>query len=150
MTTEIAIGRKTGKSAILAYKAVNQKFSFLGYIASAVPILIFPYYCVIGGWIVKYMTVYFTGQAHAAAADDYFSNFISGTAQPIVFLAIFLFCTALVVLIGVQKGVEKVSKILMPFLSPSSGNMHAGNGNLCIDFGWCNGWFCLLHQAELL
>ena len=70
MTTEIAIGRKTGKSAILAYKAVNQKFSFLGYIASAVPILIFPYYCVIGGWIVKYMTVYFTGQAHAAAADD--------------------------------------------------------------------------------
>ena len=116
MTTEIAIGRKTGKSAILAYKAVNQKFSFLGYIASAVPILIFPYYCVIGGWIVKYMTVYFTGQAHAAAADDYFSNFISGTAQPIVFLAIFLFCTALVVLIGVQKGVEKVSKILMPVL----------------------------------
>ena len=74
MTTEIAIGRKTGKSAILAYKAVNQKFSFLGYIASAVPILIFPYYCVIGGWIVKYMTVYFTGQAHTAAADDYFSN----------------------------------------------------------------------------
>ena len=116
MTTEIAIGRKTGKSAILAYKAVNQKFSFLGYIASAVPILIFPYYCVIGGWIVKYMTVYFTGQAHAAAADDYFSTFISGTAQPIVFLAIFLFCTALVVLIGVQKGVEKVSKILMPVL----------------------------------
>ena len=116
MTTEIAIGRKTGKSAILAYKAVNQKFSFLGYIASAVPILIFPYYCVIGGWIVKYMTVYFPGQAHTAAADDYFSNFISGTAQPIVFLAIFLFCTALVVLIGVQKGVEKVSKILMPVL----------------------------------
>ena len=137
MTTEIAIGRKTGKSAILAYKAVNQKFSFLGYIASAavgaydklnkkfhfiglltclVPIIIVPYYGVIGGWIVKYMTVYFTGQAHAAAADDYFSNFISGTAQPIVFLAIFLFCTALVVLIGVQKGVEKVSKILMPVL----------------------------------
>ena len=116
MTTEIAIGRKTGKSAILAYKAVNQKFSFLGYIASAVPILIFPYYCVIGGWIVKYMMVYFTGQAHTAAADDYFSTFISGTAQPIVFLAIFLFCTALVVLIGVQKGIEKVSKILMPVL----------------------------------
>ena len=116
MTTEIAIGRKTGKSAILAYKAVNQKFSFLGYIASAVPILIFPYYCVIGGWIIKYMMVYFTGQAHTAAADDYFSTFISGTAQPIVFLAIFLFCTALVVLIGVQKGIEKVSKILMPVL----------------------------------
>ena len=116
MTTEIAIGRRTGKSAILAYKAINKKFSFLGYIASAVPILIFPYYCVIGGWIVKYMTVYFAGQAHAAAADDYFSTFISGTAQPIVFLAIFLFCTALVVLIGVQKGIEKVSKVMMPLL----------------------------------
>ncbi len=116
MITEIAIGRKTGTSAILAYQKLNKRFTFLGYVASAVPILIFPYYCVIGGWIVKYMTVYFTGQVHAAATDTYFSNFIGGTAQPILFLSIFLFCTALVVLIGVQKGVEKVSKILMPIL----------------------------------
>lgn len=116
MITEIAIGRKTGTSAILAYQKLNKRFSFLGYVASAVPILIFPYYCVIGGWIVKYMTVYFTGQAHAAATDTYFSNFIGSTAEPIIFLSIFLFCTALVVLIGIQKGVEKVSKILMPIL----------------------------------
>lgn len=116
MITEIAIGRKTGSSAILAYQKLNKRFSFLGYIASAVPILIFPYYCVIGGWIVKYMTVYFTGQTHAAAMDTYFSNFIGSTTEPIVFLSIFLFCTALVVLIGIQKGIEKVSKILMPIL----------------------------------
>ena len=116
MITEIAIGRKTGTSVILAYQKLNKRFSFLGYVASAVPILIFPYYCVIGGWIVKYMTVYFTGQAHIAATDTYFLSFIGSTVQPIIFLSIFLFCTALVVLIGVQKGVEKVSKVLMPIL----------------------------------
>ena len=51
MTTEIAIGRKTGLSPIKAYAELNKKFGFLGYLASVVPFIIFPYYCVIGGWV---------------------------------------------------------------------------------------------------
>ncbi|MCI8331380.1 MAG: sodium-dependent transporter [Clostridiales bacterium] len=116
MVTEIAIGRKTGKSAIKAYKMINKKFSFLGYLAALVPIIIFPYYCVIGGWVVKFLGVYLSGQGHIATGADYFSGFIGSTAEPLLCLAIFLVITSLVVIMGVQKGIEKVSKILMPLL----------------------------------
>ena len=116
MIAEIAIGRKTGKSAIEAYKELDKRFSFLGYLASLVPMIIFPYYCVIGGWVIKYLTVYASGQAAAAADNDYFSVFISGAGQPVAFLAIFTFITAAVVFMGVEKGIEKISTIMMPIL----------------------------------
>lgn len=116
MIAEISIGRKTGKSTIIAYKKMNPKFSFLGYIASLVPIIIFPYYCVIGGWVVKFLGVYLTNQGHEAVADGYFSNFISSSGEPILCLAIFLIACSAVVMLGVEKGIEKVSKFLMPIL----------------------------------
>lgn len=116
MIAEISIGRKTGKSTIIAYKKINPKFSFLGYIASLVPIIIFPYYCVIGGWVVKFFGVYLTNKGHDAVADSYFTNFISSSGEPILCLAIFLIVCSVVVMLGVEKGVEKVSKFLMPIL----------------------------------
>ena len=70
---EIAIGRKTGKSSILAYQRLHKKFGFLGYLAAAVPIIILPYYCVIGGWVMKYVWVFLTGEEKAAAGNDYFA-----------------------------------------------------------------------------
>lgn len=116
MITEVAIGRKTGKSCIQAYTKIDKRFSFLGYVAALVPVIIFPYYCVIGGWVVKFLGVYISSQGHAATADEYFGNFISSTGEPLVCLAIFLFLTALVVILGVEKGIERVSKFLMPVL----------------------------------
>ncbi len=116
MITEVAIGRKTGKSCIKAYEQLNKRFSFLGYLAALVPIIIFPYYCVIGGWVVKFLGVYISNQGAAACNENYFGNFIGSTGEPILCLAIFLFLTALVVILGVQKGIEKISKILMPLL----------------------------------
>ena len=116
MVTEIAIGRKTGNSPIEAYTKLNSKFKFLGILASAVPIIIFPYYCVIGGWIIKYLKIYLTGQAAAAATDTYFGGFIGQSAEPILCLAIFMVLTAAVVIFGVQKGIERISKIMMPVL----------------------------------
>ena len=113
---EIAIGRKTGKSSILAYEKLHKKFGFLGYLAAAVPILILPYYCVIGGWVMKYVGVFLTGEGKAAAGDSYFGNFISGTTWPLVLFLAFIGLTALVVGFGVEKGVERVSKVLMPVL----------------------------------
>lgn len=113
---EIAIGRKTGKSSILAYKKLHGKFGFLGYLAASVPILILPYYCVIGGWVMKYIGVFATGDHIAAAQDKYFGGFISGTTWPMILFLIFLGITALVVGFGVEKGVERVSKVLMPVL----------------------------------
>lgn len=116
MVTEIAIGRKTGMSAIKAFGMLNKKGSFIGVLASLVPMIIFPYYCVIGGWVIKYGVVFATGQGSAAAADGYFEGFIGSTMSPLVFMAIFIFLTAVVVFLGVQKGIEKISKVLMPIL----------------------------------
>ena len=113
---EIAIGRKTGKSSILAYKQLHKKFGFLGYLAASVPILILPYYCVIGGWVMKYIGVFTVGEHIEAAQDKYFSGFIGGTTWPLLLFLIFLGVTALVVALGVEKGVERVSKVLMPVL----------------------------------
>ncbi len=116
MIAEIALGRKTGLSAIGAYSSLDRRFSFLGVLASVVPIIIFPYYSVIGGWVMKYFSVFITGQGQAAAADSYFNDFISGTWEPLGWFALFLALTAIVVLSGVQKGIERISKVLMPIL----------------------------------
>ncbi|MBR6535516.1 MAG: sodium-dependent transporter [Clostridia bacterium] len=116
MVAEIAIGRKTGLSAIGAYKALDKRFSFVGYIASVVPIIILPYYCVIGGWVMKYFTVFITGAGHSAALDNYFDSFIADPVEPIGWFLLYLAFTAVVVFLGVEKGIEKVSKIMMPVL----------------------------------
>lgn len=116
MTAEIAIGRKTGLSAVGAFSALNKKYSFIGYLASLVPMIILPYYSVIGGWVTKYLAVFATGSGKAAASDTYFGEFCSGTFEPLFWFALFIGVTALVVLFGVEKGIEKVSKIMMPVL----------------------------------
>lgn len=116
MLTEITIGRKTGKSALYAFSSLNSKYKFLGVLASIVPVIIFPYYCVIGGWVLKYALTFISGNGLAAASGDYFSEFIGRPAEPVVWLSVFILVTALVILGGVQKGIEKVSKILMPLL----------------------------------
>lgn len=116
MTAEIAIGRKTGLSAIGAFRVLNKKYTFIGYLASAVPLIILPYYCVIGGWVAKYLSVYAIGQTHEAAADTFFKDFIAKPTEPLAWFGVFLGLTALVVLLGVEKGIEKVSKFMMPLL----------------------------------
>lgn len=116
LITEIAIGRITGKSALHAFEKLNKKTSFIGILASIVPILILPYYCVIGGWVVKYAWIYITGQAEQAVSDEYFAGFISQPAEPIFWLILFVVATMAIVLLGVNKGIENFSKILMPVL----------------------------------
>lgn len=115
MTTEIAIGRKTGTSVVKAYKALDKRFSFLGYLAAIVPIIIFPYYSVIGGWVTKYIAVYATGNP-AVSSDTFFGNFIAEPVEPLAWFAIFLILTAIIVFLGVEKGIEKVGKFMMPIL----------------------------------
>lgn len=116
MTTEIAIGRRTKKSPIKAYTALNKNFGFLGVLSSIVPLLIFPYYCVIGGWVTKYTADFLIGNGMQTVADGYFTGFITSQWSPIIWTAIFMVATALIVLAGVDKGIEKFSKILMPIL----------------------------------
>lgn len=116
LATEIAIGRKTRQSPLTAYGKLHKKWGGIGILACLVPVLILPYYCSIGGWVLKYLSVYLTGQASAATADTYFSSFISKQWEPIIWLVIYLSITAFIVYKGVNQGIEKYSRILMPIL----------------------------------
>ena len=116
LTTDVAIGRKTKKNALKAFEELNPKWKFLGRLTFLVPVLIMTYYSVIGGWITKYLFVYLVSDGIEAAADGYFTSFITSDIAPIVFMLIFLALTAWIVFRGVEKGIEKFSKIIMPGL----------------------------------
>ena len=116
MAGEVALGRKTGLSAVGAFQMLNKKWKFLGYLTSIVPMIILPYYCVIGGWVIKYFSVFLTGQMAAAADASYFGNFAAGVFEPIGWLFVYLGITAVIVYLGVEKGVEKASRLMMPAL----------------------------------
>jgi len=116
LVTEIAIGRKTGKSPLTAYAEIHPKMGWIGPIACLIPQLIMPYYSVIGGWVLKYLFAYITGNGSAAIADGYFTGFITAQWEPIIWFLIFLGATLFVVYKGVDKGIEKLSRILMPIL----------------------------------
>ena len=106
LVSDIAIGRRTQKSAIGAYTKMNPKWRFLGILTFLVPVLIMTYYTVIGGWITKYAVVYLTGQADAAAQDGYFTSFITSPVSPVIFTLLFTAVTAFIVYNGVQGGIE--------------------------------------------
>ena len=116
LITEVSIGRKTKQSCLTAYGTLNKKSGWIGVFASLVPFLILPYYCIIGGWVLKYATVFMTGGGKQTASDGYFGGFITSYAQPIIFNLIFLLATAFIIYRGVNKGIEAISKILMPIL----------------------------------
>ena len=117
LTTEIAIGRKTAQSPITAYKILNTKWGWIGLVACIVPMMILPYYSAIGGWILKYLSAYLTGGAPTAAeADAFFGGFITSPVEPIIWFVLFLAATTFVVYKGVNAGIERMSKVMMPIL----------------------------------
>lgn len=116
LTTDIAIGRRTKQNALKAFCTLHPKWKFLGYLTFLVPTLIMTYYSVIGGWITKYFCAYIVSNGSAAAQDGYFTSFITSKVSPIVFMLVFLALTAWVVYRGVEKGIEKFSKFIMPGL----------------------------------
>lgn len=116
LTTEIAIGRKTKQSPLTAYSKLREKWGFLGILACLVPIIIMPYYCAIGGWVIKYFLVFLTGEGAKAATDTYFTSFITKEAEPLILMFIFLFIVSFIIFRGVNRGIESSSKILMPIL----------------------------------
>ena len=116
LTSDIAIGRKTGKNSIRAYAEMSPKWKFLGILTFLVPVLIMTYYAVIGGWITRYIVVYLTGQNKLAASDSFFTDFITSPSQSTLYAVIFMLLTAWIVFNGVEKGIEQCSKILMPVM----------------------------------
>ena len=114
VTAETALGRMTRKSPIGAFSA--KRFRAGGWLHALIPLLIVPYYSVIGGWVMKYLFGYLGGRAEELAADGTFSAFLSGGLEAELYFVLFTLLTAAVIFSGVQNGIERVSKILMPFL----------------------------------
>ena len=116
LVTEVALGRKTRQGCLTAYGKVHKKSAWIGVFAEIVPFMILPYYCIIGGWVLKYFAVFVTGDNIKAAEDGYFSDFITSLPSPVIYDFIFLAATAFVIYKGVNKGIEAISKVLMPLL----------------------------------
>ena len=124
MLTEIALGRKTAQSQLTAYSKLHRGWGFVGLIATIVPILIVPYYCVIGGWVLKYFVAYaqmaFTGAQlmgpEAADSGAFFTGFISANFAPFGYGIVFILACSAVIVLGVKNGIEKSNLVLMPIL----------------------------------
>lgn len=121
IVAETSLGRKTRLSPVGAYRAFGQMkrnpfLVFGGWINAIVPMLILPYYCLIGGWIIKYLFEYVVGDVNLVAGDGYFGSFISSPFEPIIWNLIFLGCTLGIILKGVEGGVEHASRVMMPLL----------------------------------
>lgn len=114
---ETALGRKTGQSAIGAFKSFGKKYAFIGILASAVPFIITPYYCIIGGWVTKYTAAYLiNGPAALADGGDFFTGFITSNTESFLWMLLFMAIVFLVVSLGVKGGIEKANLIMMPAL----------------------------------
>ena len=116
MVAEIALGRKTGKSAPDAFRAFDRRFAFCGVISVGAPMIILPYYSVIGGWVIKYFLDFLFGKSASLSAGGFFDSYTASVWQPLLWFFVFIGATALIVLLGVEKGIEKVSRVLMPVL----------------------------------
>ena len=121
LITELAIGRRTGKSCFDALMDLCDKYPIIGWIAMLVPAIIVPYYCVIGGWVTKYFADYATGNGSDLAANGFFGSFtqmdLGGLFDsPVPWFLIYALLTIVVVVFGVEKGIERLSKVLMPAL----------------------------------
>ena len=115
---ETSIGRMTNKSPVGAFHSFgrSKSLSFGGWINAIIPILIVPYYSVIGGWVIKYLFGYICGNGSDLANDGYFGTFISDGVSTEVCFIIFALITLGIIFAGVRNGIERVSKIMMPIL----------------------------------
>ena len=118
IVAETSLGRMTGKSPVGAFHTFGKSkwLSFGGWINAIIPILIVPYYSVIGGWVIKYLVEYAKGHGHDLAADGYFSTFISNGVSTELCFIVFTLCTLGIIYAGVRNGIERVSRIMMPIL----------------------------------
>ena len=114
---ETALGRKTGQSAIGAFSSFGKKYTFIGVLASAVPFIITPYYCIIGGWVTKYAVSYLgVGAETLADGGTFFSEFITSSTESYIWMIVFMAIVFVVVALGVKGGIEKANLVMMPAL----------------------------------
>ncbi len=116
MSLEIAIGRKTAAASVIAYGKLDRRGGFIGWLTAVVTLITLPYYCVIGGWVLKYAVLFFTGEGALSAEREYFTQYTAQTTEPIIYQLLFVMMSAAILLLGVRSGIEKANRFLMPAL----------------------------------
>ena len=121
MMTEFVIGRRTQSNVVGAYKKLERKkgWAAIGYFSILAAVLIYAFYSVVAGWTLNYIVLACTNRLSGLTPNevaDAFASFTAGSFWPLLYQLCFLIITALVISFGVQKGIEKISKILMPVL----------------------------------
>ncbi len=113
LLTELSIGRNGGCNAVDACRKIQPKWGFAGAFGVAGAIAVLSYYCIVGGWVLKYV---FECASGSVPAPSFFSEYSTSSAEPVIWMAVFLIITAVIVMFGVSKGIEKVSSALLPLL----------------------------------
>ncbi len=118
IVAETAIGRMTRKSPVGAYHSCGsgKMLHVGGWINAIIPILIVPYYSVIGGWVCKYLFEYLCGHLNAVAGDGYFTSFITNGVSVEFWFIVFSLAALIIIYAGVENGIERVSRFMMPAL----------------------------------
>lgn len=116
--SETTLGRMTKKSPVGAFGTFGKKkfLKFGGWINAVIPMLIVPYYSVIGGWVLKYLFEYLRGNSETLAKDGYFTEFITSSGKVEFWFFVFAVLVFAVILAGVKNGVERVSRVMMPMM----------------------------------
>ena len=115
---ETAIGRASKKSPVGAYqKYTGSKILRAGgWINAVIPILIVPYYSVIGGWVCKYLFEFIRRAPSEIAGDTFFTDFITNGTQTEFWFLVFAAMVVVIIYMGVENGIERVSRFMMPVL----------------------------------
>lgn len=120
--SEFVIGRRSQKNAFAAFRDLSDgsAWRWVGLFTIIVPLVVLSYYSVIGGWSVEYLlkslTLSFTGEASQSVFHSMFTDFVSSTWAPLIAHTAFLMVTTLIVIVGIKDGIEKFSKVMMPLL----------------------------------
>ncbi len=120
--SEFIIGRRAQSNVVGAYRKLsggNKMWSTLGIFCIVSALMIYAFYSVVAGWTLNYLVLACGNKLSGLSSDEIvqtFNTFTQGSFYPLLFQFLFLSITAVVVSMGVQKGIEKFSKILMPLL----------------------------------
>ena len=117
MLAEFAVGRRTRKNAVGAFRTLSKRWSWLGYSGVLGALLISGYYYLIAGWSLEYFVSSITGGMFSSdlSFKEQFAGFQSSW-RPLLYGVIFILMTHFIVARGVERGIEKASKIMMPML----------------------------------
>lgn len=122
MMSEFVIGRRSQRNTVGAFRQLGpqyRRWTFVGVLGIVAAFLIYSFYSTVAGWTLNYVFLSGSGQLSGRTPEEVsqvFATFTSGTAAPLLCQLGFILLTAVVVLFGVQKGIEKCTKILMPLL----------------------------------